>query len=166
LGEAGLGLGPREFVAQFREFDLQLGLPGLGALPEHFEDEREPVEHVHVVGQLSPHVVRLERAHLVVDDDGVGVFRPNEGGELVDLPLAEVVGGVLLSALGEFADDLVAGGAGQVGDLLEIGLAFVDALGDDGAVSRNGCRSPRFRPRSSDPYSSLAGRRHESRGGI
>jgi hypothetical protein len=62
-----------------------------------------------------------------------------------------VVGGVLRAALGEFADDLVVRGAGEFGDLFEIRLAFVDALGDDGAVSRNGWRSPRFRPRSSDP---------------
>jgi len=57
-----------------------------------------------------------------------------------------VVGGVLGAPLAEFADDLVAGGAGQLRDLLEVGLAFVDALGDDGTISRDSWLSPRFRP--------------------
>ncbi|WP_379821541.1 hypothetical protein [Halolamina litorea] len=56
-----------------------------------------------------------------------------------------MVGGVLRTSLGEFTDDVVARRAGQFGDLFEVGLAFVDALGDDGAISRDGWRSPRFR---------------------
>jgi len=63
-----------------------------------------------------------------------------------------VVGGVLCPPLGQFADDLVPRRAGEFADLFEVGLAFVDALGDDCSISRNGCRSPRFRSRSTvDP---------------
>jgi len=54
LGEARLRLRSGQFVPELRQFDLELCLPGLGALAEDLEDQRESVDDLDAVGQELP----------------------------------------------------------------------------------------------------------------
>ncbi len=125
LCETRLRLDAREFVAQFREFDLQLCLPGLGALAEDFENQPEPVDDLRPVGQSLAHIVRLVRAELVVEDDHPGVPFRDGGRQFGDFPLAELERGVFLSGLCDRRGDVVARGASQLGQFVHRGGSVV-----------------------------------------
>jgi len=112
---------------------LELGLPGVGALSEYLEDEREPVDHLDALGKLAADVERLVRPNVVVDDHGVGVGPADQIAELRDLPFSEHERGVLGASLGEFADHVVARGGRELGDLRQVRGSGLDALGDDRA---------------------------------
>ncbi len=135
LGETGLCLSPREFIAQLREFHLQLGLSGLGALAEYLQDEGEAVVDLDALGESVAEVIRLVRPQTVVEDHRAGTRLAEQGGDLVRFPLADVVRGVLLAHLGNLAEHLVAAGAGELADLLGLDGPLIDPFDDDrGAV--------------------------------
>jgi len=71
----------------------------------------------------------------VVDDGDFGARARNHLCQFVDFTLTKHVGSVLGSGLGQFADDLVARRPGEVANLGEVGIALVDALGDELDVS-------------------------------
>jgi len=133
-GEADLGLDTREFIAEFGEFDLELGLPGLGPLAEDLQDEREPIDDFDPRRELLAQVVRLIGAGPVVQDNcpGTGVF--HELDQFGNLAGAEIVLRILGPGLGEDAFDAVAGGAGQLDDLGRIRFAVLDTLGHHGRL--------------------------------
>jgi hypothetical protein len=130
--EARLGLGAGEFVAQFREFDLQLAGAGLSALAEDLQNESKAVVYYDIIGQFPADVVGLVGAEAIVEDDGLGVRLGDDGGQFIDLALAEAERRVFGAGLRDRGDDLVARRASKRRYLLGVGRATVDALGDDG----------------------------------
>jgi hypothetical protein len=108
LGQGGLRFRPREFVPQFRQFDLELCLARVRPLAEDLQDEGKPVDDLRILGELSRDVVRLVGAEPVVDDHGARAGFGDHRGELLHLPLPEVEGGVLGAGLGHARGDLVA----------------------------------------------------------
>ena len=116
----------REVVLELRELDLELALGRAGVVGEDVEDDRRAVDHRHA--ELLLEVALLARQQLVVDRDQVGVGLLHRLLQLGELAAAEVAVRVgPLAALHHLAGDGHAGGAQQLAQLGEIGLAGPDA---------------------------------------
>ena len=113
---------PGEVVLQLRELDLQLALGGVGVVGEDVEDDRRAVDHGHPERLLQ--VALLAGEQLVVAGHEVGVALADRPLELAELAPSEVAVGVgLLAPLHHLAGDGHAGGAQQLAQLGEVGLA-------------------------------------------
>ena len=114
----------REDVLELGELDLHLAFAGAGALGEDVEDEGGAVEDLAVEEALE--IAGLGGGKFVVKDDGVDVALLAAVGELGGLALADEGGGVgAVEFLEAVANDVGAGGAGELGEFLE-GFAGVD----------------------------------------
>jgi len=133
-GAAGSGdsleVGPhasqaRGSVLELGQFDLELGLSGLGAGGEDIEYELAAVDDL-AVGDVFD-LADLSGRQIVVEDDNVGVALVDGCGDLLGLASADVACRMDLGApLDELADDAGSGGLGQGGQLGEgVGMVGV-----------------------------------------
>ena len=96
-------LQPRHGVFQLGQLDGQPGLRRLGAAGEDVEDQFGAVEDLQPDGLFQ--VAGLAGAQIVVEDHQVGVFGGGQRGELLDLAVAQIGGGIGgIAALGQPAD--------------------------------------------------------------
>ena len=109
---------PRQLVLELGELDLEAALVGLGVEGEDVEDQPAPVDHLDVEQLLERPL--LARRELVVGDEHVEAGLALGRGQLLRLALADVPVRVHVAAVLPLgADDLGAGGGGQVGQLGE-----------------------------------------------
>ncbi len=112
LGEA------RQQMLELGEFDLDLAFLRAGALRKDVEDECGAVEDLDVENLFQ--VAALRRRKFVVEDDRVHVVLVAEPGKFPRLALADVGRGMgRLHFLDAVADDLAAGGGGQLAQFFE-----------------------------------------------
>src|SRR5581483_2002945 len=103
-------------VMKARRLDLQPALVRPGVLGEDLEDHLRAVEDAHL--QFALEVPLLARRQVLVADDDVERALVPESAQLLDLPHADEVRRLdLRTALHVGADDISAGGAGQVREL-------------------------------------------------
>ena len=81
---------PREKILQLGQLDLQAPLAAAGAAGEDVEDELRAVENLARGDAFE--VPPLRRGKLVVEDDGTRTVLGAQPGDLLGLPLADVVG--------------------------------------------------------------------------
>ena len=119
----------RQVVLELRELDLELALGARRVLREDVEDQLRPVDHARARARSRGSAAG--RVELVVDEQGLGVRRPERVLQLLELPLADVgaLGGPC-AVLHELADRLDAGGARELLDLGEL-VVGVGALSQD-----------------------------------
>src|SRR6185312_15265491 len=82
----------RQHVLHLRQLDLGLALPAGRVLGEDVEDQRGPVDHLHLEHLLQ--LVELAGRQLAVADHGVSAGRRHDVADLDRLPRADVGGGV------------------------------------------------------------------------
>ena len=112
----------REVVLELRELHLELALGRAGVVGEDVEDDRRAVDHRHA--ELLLEVALLARQQLVVHRDQVGVRLLHGLLQLGELAAAEVAVRIrALAALDHLARDRHAGGAEQLTQLGEVGIA-------------------------------------------
>ena len=124
-------LEPGQGVFELRQLDLEVGLVGPRPGGEDVEDHLGPVDHLDPEELLQ--VPRLRRAEVVVEDDEVGLVRPDQLLELVHLARADIGGDVDLMPLLEHpADHDQAGRLDQPAELLQrvVGRVF-DGVQED-----------------------------------
>src|SRR5690606_9514022 len=103
-------------VVELGELDLRLGDGGLGAAREDVEDEPGAVHEL--AAERLFEVAELDRREVLVEDDDVGAAAVYELFQLLDLPLADVGGGVELRE--RLRDAVGDGGPGGEGELFEL----------------------------------------------
>ncbi|WBL36204.1 hypothetical protein O0235_00895 [Tepidiforma flava] len=121
------------------EFDLQAAFAGAGAGRKDVEDEGGAVDDLDAEGLFE--VALLGRRQFVVEDDDVGAVQADGFGNFLHFAAADVGGRVgVVDPLGEAGDDLRAGGAGELGELVQRFVGGEEGAGDlgsdeDGAVA-------------------------------
>ena len=78
---------PPGLIVEMGELDLQPPLRGRRALAENLEDEAGAVDHLGLGPLLE--ILLLDRRDRGVDDEQLGLRRPDRVGDLLDLPRAE-----------------------------------------------------------------------------
>ena len=122
-------------------FNLQFAFARAGALPEDFQDQRGAIHDFAAEDFFQ--VARLRGGKFVVEDDRVHVVRLAERGKFRGLARPDVSGGDGRGHfLHTFADDLGAGGLGELG---EFGEGFTDIGGSTG-FKFNADEEDAFRP--------------------
>ena len=101
-----------------RKLDLQPPLACLRPAREHIEDQRSPVDDLHVI-QCFLQIALLRGRELVVADDRIDAVALDVLENLVDLALADVGLRGLVEPLGDGARDAGAGAAGKLSQLLD-----------------------------------------------
>ncbi len=119
----------REEVLKLGELDLKAALAGVSALGEDIEDELGAVEDL--AGGEFFQVAPLGGGELVIEDDRGDLLDAALLGDVLGLALADIEGGGgLVEFLGDGADDIGAGGGGQLGELEEgvLEFPFINAI--------------------------------------
>ena len=133
-------LQPRHGVFQLGQLDGQAGFVRLCPAGEDVENQLRAVQDLHAGDFFQ--VACLAGTQVVVEDDHVGVGGRGQAGQLGDLALAQVGGGVGgLAALGQLADHPRAGGGGQAFQFFQR-LAVAGPAGQQHADQDGGLAGP------------------------
>jgi hypothetical protein len=112
-----------EQILELGEFDLELALPGPGALGEDLKDERRTIQYLAAKNLLQ--VARLGTREFIVEDDGIHAEFLASGGKLGRLAGTDPGARVwCFQFLGSVAEDHSAHGGGQFPEFIE-GIADI-----------------------------------------
>jgi hypothetical protein len=117
---------------------LEFGALVSGLRLEDVEDESVSVDDFGSVRAAFREFDRLGRREVVVEHDDPRAGLRDRLSQLLGLSAAELERGVLGSALGQFGDDLVAGGLGQLPNLRGVRTVVCCALGDNCVLRLHG----------------------------